>query len=41
VIFDGDIERDDVAFAEDALEGADAVDDLLVDREAGMGGKTA
>ena len=37
VVFDGDIERDDVAFAEDALEGADAVDNLLVDREAGMG----
>ena len=37
--FDGDIERDDVAIAEDALEGADAVDHLLVDREAGVGGK--
>ena len=39
--FDGDIERDDVAIAENPLEGADAVDHLLVDREAGIGGKPA
>ncbi len=41
VVLDHDVEGDDVAVAQDALQGADAVDHLFVDREAGVGGEAA
>ena len=41
VVLDDDVERNDVAVAQDALEGADAVDDFVVDRDAGVGGIAA
>ena len=34
LVLDGHVQRDDVAVAQHALERADAVDDLLVDRDA-------
>jgi hypothetical protein len=41
VVFNDHVERDDVTVAQDALQGADAVDHLFVHREAGVGGIAA
>ncbi len=36
VVFDDDVERDDVTVAQDPPERRDAMNDLLVDRDAGL-----